>query len=390
MINLWSYQVFKIGLIINPFAGIGGRVGLKGSDGKDVREKALAMGAPQLSMNKATICFQQFDDIKNRFKIFTASGEMGEKLCQKLNLNYEVCFQAASPSQAEDTLQTVKALQNHDVDLILFAGGDGTARNIFEVCKDEQMVLGIPAGVKIHSGVYAISPKAAGLLVKDLILGKIMSLLSADVMDIDETAFRQGVVKAKRYGDLNIPAALTYVQAVKSGGKESEELVLDDIAAEVIENMQEDVYYVIGSGTTCAAIMEQLDLPNTLLGSDIVLNETLFLSDAIEKDLLELLKSGKTVKFIITVIGGQGHVLGRGNHQISPEVIRLTGWDNFDIVATKSKLQALEGRPLLTDTGDEDLDFELQGMKKVITGYRDYVVYPVGFSSNKTPMDQNT
>lgn len=380
--------MFKIGLIINPFAGIGGRVGLKGSDGEDIREKALAMGAPQLAMKKAAICFQQFAEINDQFKIFTASGEMGEKLCQSFDLNYEVCFQAANPSQADDTLQTVKALQKHDVDLILFAGGDGTARDIFKVCDEEQMVLGIPAGVKIHSGVYAISPKAAGMLVKDLILGKIMSLLSADVMDIDESAFRDGVVKAKRYGDLNIPAALTYVQAVKSGGKESEELVLDDIAAEIIENMQEDVYYVIGSGTTCAAIMQQLDLPNTLLGSDIVLNEMLFLSDAIEKDLIELLKSGKRVKFIITVIGGQGHVLGRGNHQISPDVIRLAGWENFDIVATKSKLQTLAGRPLLTDTGDADLDLALQGMKKIVTGYRDYVVYPVGFGSNQIPADE--
>jgi predicted polyphosphate/ATP-dependent NAD kinase len=378
--------MFKLGLIINPFAGIGGRVGLKGSDGAKVRAKALAMGALKLAESKAEITLNVFQSLVDSFEVYTVSGEMGESLCKNLNLNYKLVTKAQQPSSEEDTKAAVKQMIKAEVDLILFAGGDGTARNIFQACEEclcdeRQMVLGIPAGVKIHSGVYAISPQAAGLLVKQLINGKILSLLSANVMDIDENAFREGSVKAKKYGYLNVPGALEYVQAVKSGGQEVEELVLDDIAAEVIESMEDEFYYVIGSGTTCAALMEHLHLDNTLLGSDIVYQGKLYRSDAIESDFLTLLSEGKTLKFIMTVIGGQGHILGRGNHQISPQVIKQVGWNNFEIIATKSKLQALDGRPLLVDTGDCELDKKLKGSKRVITGYRDFVIYPVGFNA---------
>lgn len=371
--------MFKLGLIINPFAGIGGRVGFKGSDGEGIRQQALAMGAEKLAAQKTQNCFEQFTDLKEEFEVYTVSGEMGESLCDALGLRYHVIDEVKQPSTEADTKRAFVKLQQLDMDLVLFAGGDGTARDLFETSEEESMVLGIPAGVKIHSGVYAVSPEAAGLLVKDLIHGKILSLLSADVMDIDEAAFRDGVVKAKKYGYLNVPGALQYVQAVKNGGKEVEELVLEDIAAEVIESMEDDTYYVIGSGTTCAAIMQQLGLANTLLGSDIVFQGNLYKSDAIEADFLALLEAGKNLKFVITVIGGQGHILGRGNHQLSPKVIRFTGWNNFEVIATKSKLQTLEGRPLLTDTGDFKLDQQLKGSKRVITGYRDYVIYPVGF-----------
>lgn len=381
-VHRWSCPVFKLGLIINPFAGVGGRVGFKGSDGKEIREQALSMGAEKLAMLKTENCFKQFIGLKDQFEVYTVASEMGEDLCQSMGLSYQVIDHAEQPSTEADTKRAFAKLQQIGVDLVLFAGGDGTARDLFESCEDESLVLGIPAGVKIHSGVYAVSPEAAGLLVKDLIAGKTLSLLSADVMDIDENAFREGVVKAKKYGYLNVPGALQYVQAVKSGGKEVEALVLDDIAAEVIESMEDDTYYVIGSGSTCAVIMEQLGLPNTLLGSDVIYQEALYQADAVEADLIALLEAGSKVKFIITVIGGQGHILGRGNHQLSPRVIRLAGWNNFEVIATKSKLQTLDGRPLLTDSGDLELDRLLRGSKKVITGYRDYVIYPVGFSTD--------
>jgi len=369
--------VFRLGLIINPFAGIGGRVGLKGSDGEAIRQKALDMGALQLSGQKTEIALNEIKSLTKQFKIYTVSGEMGENLCQKMDLPFDVIYQSGSPSQESDTIEAVKKLQTLGMDLILFAGGDGTARNVFDVCETNQMVLGIPAGVKIHSGVYAISPQAAGLVTAQLIKGELMSLTSADVMDIDEIAFREGVVKAKKYGYLTIPAALEYVQSVKSGSTESEELVLDDIAAEVIESMDDDTYYVIGSGTTCAAIMEQLHLQNTLLGIDIVFQNQLYLQDATEKDLLTLIDNGKQIECYITVIGGQGHVLGRGNHQLSPEVVKRVGWEKFHIIATKTKLQNLTGKTLITDSGDSVLDKELSGRKRIITGYRDYVVFPV-------------
>lgn len=374
--------MFRLGLIINPFAGIGGRVGLKGSDGDEIRAMAFERGAIQLAETKAENCFKQFISNYPQLKVFTASGEMGELLCQRLGIAHEIVYNAGVPSIAEDTKALMKQLQQQSLDLVLFIGGDGTARNLYEVYDDQQCVLGVPAGVKIHSGVYANSAESAGLLINELMEGKMLSVIEADVVDIDEQAFRQGVVKARKYGYLQIPSSLQYVQAVKNGNIEVEELVLEDIAAEVIESMEDDTYYVIGSGSTCAYIMNQLNLKNTLLGSDIIYQEALLKSDAVEQDLIDLLESGVKVVFIMTLIGGQGHILGRGNHQISPKVIRLAGWKQFQIIATKAKLEGLNGRPLQVDSGDLELDHELFGRKKVITGYRDYVSYPVGFSNS--------
>jgi len=374
----WSCPVFKLGLVINPFAGVGGRVGLKGSDGEQIREQALSLGGLKLAGEKTKNCLNQFAGHFSKIEVYTVSADMGADVCAEVGLDAQVLYQATEPSSESDTKNAVKILQQQNLDLLLFVGGDGTARNVFEVYDEHQAVLGVPAGVKIHSGVYAISAEAAGLLVRDLIEGKMLSLIEADVVDIDEQAFRQGQVKARKYGYLQIPSSLQYVQAVKHGNQEVEELVLDDIAAEVIESMQDDTYYVIGSGTTCAVIMQQLGLENTLLGSDIIYQGSLIQSDAVEKDLLELLSRNVKVIFIITIIGGQGHILGRGNHQISPEVIKQAGWKNFQLIATKSKLNDLDGRPLLVDTGDVELDHQLFGSKKVITGYRDYVLYSVG------------
>ncbi len=372
--------MFKLGLIINPYAGVGGRVGLKGSDGETIRNQALTMGGLQLASTKTAIALKELVSHKNLFEIYTASDGMGEKLCQNLGLKVHRLLEVEQPSNSKDTQTLVVELLKQKVDLILFAGGDGTARDILEVCDEEQLVLGIPAGVKIHSGVYAITPQAAGQLISSLLLGTILSVLTADVMDIDEEAFRQGIVKAKRYGYLSVPGDLNYIQAVKNGGQESEPLVLDDIADDVIEAMDDSSYYVIGSGSTCAAIMQKLSLENTLLGSDIVFQKQVYRTDAIEKDFLQALDEGKQLKFVISLIGGQGHILGRGNHQISPQVIKQVGWKNFTVIATKTKLEELNGRPLLVDTGDSKLDQSLSGMVQVTTGYQDQVLYRIGNS----------
>ena len=370
--------MFRLGLIINPFAGIGGRVALKGSDGAQIRREALALGAPQLAGARTEIALRQLIGVQERLKIFTLSGAMGGELALRLGFACEIVAEVAQPSSAADTQMAVAKLRATKADLILFAGGDGTARDIFEACDESQLVLGIPAGVKIHSGVYAITPEAAGWLVADLVRGRVLSWLSADVMDIDEEAFRGGVVKARRFGELQIPAKLHYVQAVKSGGREVEALVLDDIAAEILEQMEADEYWVIGSGSTCAAVMDALALDNTLLGVDILFDRQIYKADATESDLLKLLDDKKPLKVLLTVIGGQGHVLGRGNQQLSPQVIRRAGWDNFVLIATKQKLDALDGRPLIADTGDCELDHQLMGSVKLVTGYHDYVVYPMG------------
>ncbi|RVU37651.1 ATP-NAD kinase [Rheinheimera riviphila] len=370
-------QPFRLGLIINPWAGIGGSVALKGSDG--VAAEALALGAVPLAQQRARAALCELLPFQSKVHILTVAGLMGEDLARELGFAVTVVYQSASePSTAIDTEAAATCLAEAGIDLLLFAGGDGTARNICAVVDAHTTVLGIPAGCKIHSGVYAITPAAAGKVVAQMIKGELVTVQDAQVMDIDEAAFRQGSVRAKRFGEMQIPTELRYVQSVKSSGKESEELVLDDLAAFVAAQMEPDVRYVMGSGSTIAAVMAELGLPNTLLGVDVVENGELIASDVTAKQLQTLVKPDAT-KLLITLIGGQGHIFGRGNQQLSPAVIRLIGRDNIQLVATKTKLQQLNGRPLISDSGDAALDGELQGMMKVLCGYNDYVMYRLGY-----------
>ncbi len=370
---------FNLGLVINPIAGIGGSVALKGSDGEGIAEQAIALGATAKSNARASLALEILLPYKDNITIYTVSGDMGESSAKALGFTTQVIHEVESEITSErDTEQAVTKLITQDIDLLLFAGGDGTARNVCHIVEDKFPVLGIPAGCKIHSGVYAITPKAAGRVVELMITNQLVSLTDADVMDIDESLFRQGIVKAKRYGEMQVPSELRYIQAVKSGGKESDELVLQDIAADVISKMDDELF-IIGSGSTTAFVMEELALENTLLGVDAVQEQELVASDLTEPKLWQLIQTYQQglVKLVITLIGGQGHIFGRGNQQLSPRVIRAIGKDNIYIIATKTKLNALDARPLITDTGDSELDMELSGYLPVITGYNDQVLYPV-------------
>lgn len=372
-------QKFNLGLVINPIAGIGGSVALKGSDGEGVAEQALALGATAKSNARAALALEILKPYQESVVIHTVSGEMGESAAQALGFETRVIYQPANEVTSEgDTEKAVAKLMTLDIDLLLFAGGDGTARNVCHIVGDKFPVLGIPAGCKIHSGVYAVTPKAAGRVVELMITNQLVSLTDADVMDIDESLFRQGIVKAKRYGEMQVPSELRYIQAVKSGGKESDELVLQDIAADIISKMDDELF-IIGSGSTTAFVMEELALDNTLLGVDAVQEQELLASDLTEPKLWQLIqdRGQGCVKLVITLIGGQGHIFGRGNQQLSPRVIRAIGKENIYIIATKTKLNALDARPLIADTGDSALDIELSGYLPVITGYNDQVLYPV-------------
>lgn len=372
-------QMFNLGLVINPIAGIGGSVALKGSDGEGVAEQAVALGATAKSNARAALALEILLPYKDNIIINTVSGNMGESTARALGFTTKVIHQVEHETTNDrDTEQAVSKLITEDIDLLLFAGGDGTARNVCHIVADKFPVLGIPAGCKIHSGVYAITPKAAGRVVELMITNQLVSLTDADVMDIDESLFRQGIVKAKRYGEMQVPSELRYIQAVKSGGKESDELVLQDIAADIISKMDDELF-IIGSGSTTAFVMEELALDNTLLGVDAVAQQELIANDLTEPQLWQLIQpySRGDIKLVITLIGGQGHIFGRGNQQLSPRVIRAIGKENIYIIATKTKLNALDARPLIADTGDSALDIELSGYLPVITGYNDQVLYPV-------------
>lgn len=373
-------QPFRIGLVVNPLAGIGGAVGLKGSDGADIVERALAMGARKRALERVAQVLKQLKPYREKLEFVAAPGEMGYTLCCQAGLPCESVGELP-PDQittAQDTERFTKAIVERGVKLLLFAGGDGTARNIVNCVPDNQLCLGIPAGVKIHSGVYAVNVHGAVEIVTQLIDGQLVSVAEGEVRDIDEDAFRRGVVQAKYYGELLTPVEHRYLQHVKCGGRELEELVLQDIADYLIEGMDDDTVYVVGPGTTTRAVMDVLDLPNTLLGVDLIQGQALLANDVSEVDILAATKD-KPSKILVTLIGGQGHILGRGNHQISPKVIRQVGADNIIVISPKSKLAELEGRPLLVDTYDADLNASLAGLVEVITGYEDRVAYRVAY-----------
>jgi predicted polyphosphate/ATP-dependent NAD kinase len=368
---------FKLGLIVNPYAGIGGALALKGSDGKEIREQALAAGAQKHAPIKTSRALREIADMKEQVEIVTCGTEMGESLAQELGFNTRVVYTAkAAQTESDDTLNAAKALVDAGVDLLLFAGGDGTARNVFSAVGQSLPVVGVPAGCKIHSGVYAITPSGAGKVLKKVIKGELLSLFDAEVKDIDESKFREGQVIAKYFGEMQVPAELNYIQAVKSGGKESDELVLEDIAAHVTEMMEDDPQriFVMGSGSTVASIMETNALDNTLLGVDLVKGFEVIAKDVTAQELVDL-TNNQTTSLVITLIGGQGHIFGRGNQQLSPAFIRRIGKQNIHIVATKNKLNALGQKGLIADTGDAELDNELSGPISVITGYKDKVLY---------------
>ncbi len=378
----------KIGFVINPLAGIGGSVALKGSDGEDIVELALTRGASLQAGSRAMLAMQEIKQASaDKVSFYTAGKTMGETVLRDLNLPYKVLYQSEGQSTAEDTKKTIRLFVENHVDFIVFAGGDGTARDVLDalsVSGDEQEnplipVIGIPAGVKIHSAVYAVTPLHAGEIINQILDGNLMSLHEAQVMDLDEQAFREGKVIAKCYGYLSVPVDDTRMQMIKQGGIDHQEISLQEIAADVIETMEQDVFYLIGSGSTTAEIMSQLALPNTLLGIDIVQNQALIASDVDEQTILKIIKD-QPVKIVVTVIGGQGHVFGRGNQQLSEKVIRYvinqTGENsNIIIIATNEKLRSLDKRPMVTDTGNNDLDKKLAGLYPVITGYQQKTLY---------------
>ena len=371
--------MLTLGLIINPLAGIGGSVGLKGSDGADIVKEAFSRGAQCKSSERAKLSLDVLIAIKDQIKIITCPESMGENLVAAMGFDYQVLDSIALVNtSAEDTCKAAQQLLDKNVDIILFAGGDGTARDICSVVADTIPVLGIPAGVKIHSAVYAVTPKAAGEVIAQLVRGELIDVKAHDVRDIDEEAFRNNIVRAKLYGEMRVPQAGQFVQSVKQGGVEVEELVLQDIAADIVQGMEDDVLYLIGSGKTTLAVMDELQLENTLLGIDVVLNHQLLKNDVSEVDILAYLEQ-YSAKAVISVIGGQGHIIGRGNQQLSAAVLKKLGKSNLKVISTKAKISALEGRPLIVDSGDNDLDAALSGTIEVTTGYQDHIIYPVGF-----------
>ncbi len=367
----------KLGLIVNPVAGIGGAVGLKGSDGADTQEKAIALGAVPHSVSRATRALGRLVKIKGSFDLITCGGRMGLEAAHTAGLAATVVTEPGDVTTADDTRIAAQIMAGQGVNLLLFAGGDGTARDIHDTVGEGVSVLGIPTGVKIYSGVYAVSPAAAGELAADFLQGERKETHDAEVMDIDEASLRQGEVSAQLYGYLRIPRQRRLTQGVKASSDAGEAVAAAVAAADVVRKMKAGRYYVIGPGTTTRAVMSELKLEGTLVGVDVVRDGKLEARDIGERQILDLI-GAREASIVVTVIGGQGYLFGRGNQQISANVIREVGRENIIVIATRPKLNSLSWRPLLVDTGDDEVDAMMNGYIRVVTGHDEQAVYKVG------------
>jgi predicted polyphosphate/ATP-dependent NAD kinase len=360
----------KIGLIVNPIAGMGGSVGLKGTDG-EIYKKAIELGAKPTTPQrvKETLSLIKRSDVF----FMVAPGKMGEDYIKKFDLKYEVVSKIAEETNATDTKRIVKEMLEKDVELLIFVGGDGTARDIYDVLDLKIPVVGIPSGVKMFSPVFALSPFAAAEIINTA--GN--QFIEKEVLDIDEEAFRENKIAAKLYGYLKVPQKPTFLQAKKepSNVSKSEEHMKEEIADYLIENLEKETLYILGPGTTLASIANKMGVEKTLLGIDAVFNGRLVGKDLNEKGLLALIKKYNTLAIIVTPIGGNGFIFGRASKQFTPEVLRLIGKENIVVVATEDKINKLEC--LRVDTGNIEVDKSLNGFTKVITAYKKETIIEV-------------
>jgi predicted polyphosphate/ATP-dependent NAD kinase len=352
-----------IGFLINPIAGMGGRVGLKGTD--DVYEEALRRGAERGAARRALATLRLIDDIPLSF--LTCGGDMGEEALLEGGIaDFQVVYRYRGSSSAQDTRDACREFLSRGVSLILFCGGDGTARDIFSVVGNQVPTLGIPAGVKMYSAVFGVNPSACAEIIRSL---DSAVLRDSEVVDVSEEDYRRGVLSTKVYGYARVPSLPLRAQMGKQEYVASdEEGAKQDIALFITEILREDTMYILGAGTTTEEIAHRLGIEKTLLGVDVIFQGHLLVRDADEKTLLTLLDQIEKAKIIVSPIGAQGFVLGRGTQTISPAVIQRVGVDNIIVVGTPHKLA--ETRTLYVDTGDESLDRMFGNSILVISGYR--------------------
>ena len=364
-----NHEIRVVGFIVNPIAGMGGAVGLKGTDGRAVLERAIALGAKFVAPVRAESFLSGLKPFEGMLRLIVGAGSMGEEEARNCGFKFEVLGEKRNETSAEDTIETARKILESSADLLVFCGGDGTARDVLKAIGTKIPALGVPTGVKMHSAVFALEPRVAARIAIEFLCGE-LPLREAEVMDVDEEAFRNGRVSAQLYGYMLTPYEPFLVQGAKiaSPMTESEMRNQAAIAIYVIENMETDVVYIVGPGTTTRTIGDLLDSEKTLLGVDLFLNRKLIAKDVNEEQILKEIK-GRKARIIVTPIGGQGFIFGRGNQQISPEVIRQVGLDNIVVVSTEAKLGRL--RSLRVDTGDPSLDDEFRVRQiKVITNYK--------------------
>ena len=361
-----------IGFIVNPIAGMGGTIGLKGTDGEEILNKAILLGAKPIAPARAEAFLSELASLKQRVCLLVGGGDMGETEAEKQGYNYRVIGEKRWQTSSIDTKNIAQIMLDAKVDLLVFCGGDGTARDLLKVIGTKLPVLGVPTGVKMHSAIFAVNPRAAARVICRFLDGE-LPMREAEVMDVDEQAFRRGYLSADLFGYMLSPYEPYLVQTSKLASPTTEDEVRNQaaIAIYVIESMEPETLYIIGPGTTTRTISDLLDQKKTLLGVDLFVNRQIVEEDVNEKQILQALKD-KSVKIIVTLIGGQGFIFGRGNQQISSKVICQVGFDNILVIATESKVQGL--RSLKVDTGDVILDAMFRAKRvRVLVDYSRWV-----------------
>jgi len=370
----------KMGFIVNPIAGMGGRVGLKGTNG--VLKEARARGAKPIAPIKARQFLAKLKELQLEalIEILTCPAAMGEEEVKAGGLAAQILpMSLESETTAEDTKLAIRFLVKSKVDLIVFVGGDGTARDILDAMREVNnvLVLGVPSGVKMYSGIFAASTLEAAEVVQAFLEGAAQTM-DFEIMDVDETVFRQDRLSVNLHGFLKGP----FVPMRLVGSKQMSPETLDEhenqmaTARFIVENMDSKATYILGPGTTIKSIAELLGVEKTLLGVDIYRNKNV-IKDVNEQMILQEIKDWRNVWIIVSPIGRQGLLLGRGNQQISPEIIKRVGKEKIIVAATRSKIQGIEGNILRVDTGDQEADSTLRGYIRVVTDYREWRVMQV-------------
>ena len=363
----------KIGFLINPIAGMGGRVGLKGTD--NVVSQARQLGATPIASRKADEMLQEFYSTSHRPDIdwYTCAADMGNTVLENNGIKAKVIYTPPTDTtSAQDTRKACEKFLEYHIDILVFCGGDGTARDIFTVVDKLTPLLGIPSGVKMHSAVFGINIGATAKMLKEFIGGR-LTIGDAEIMDLDEDLYRKGEWKVRLFGVAKGIVEPTYIQVGKASYESvSDDAVKDELADHVKDELEKhhDALFLFGPGGTVDYIAKKLGLQHTLLGIDAVYHHQVIGTDLNEQQILELLKKHPKAKVILSPIGAQGFILGRGNLQLSPQVIRIIGIENIIVVSTPSKLMHT---PLLrVDTGDKETDqlFQDQGYCMVVIGYR--------------------
>jgi predicted polyphosphate/ATP-dependent NAD kinase len=371
-----AVSVKTVGFIVNPIAGMGGTVGLKGTDGAEILRQAYHLGAKQVAPLRAESFLSKLRTAGFSIRLIVGAGSMGEYEAKNSGFSHTILGKQKKDTTAEDTKEIAHKMKDAGVDILVFCGGDGTARDILKEVDMKFPVLGVPTGVKMHSAVFAVNPQAAARVTARF-LSDALPLREAEVMDVDEKAFREGRLSAELYGYLLVPYEPHLIQENKLSSPMTESELRNQaaIAIYVIENMKPDVLYIVGPGTTTRTIADLMDAKKTLLGVDLLCNKRIVAQDVNEEQILQTVH-GKPAQIIVTPIGGQGFVFGRGNQQISPKIIRQVGLDNIIVVSTKSKLDSL--RSLKVDTGDPELDAAIREHKlRVVTDYKTEYLVPI-------------